>query len=165
MENSTLYIIIALFIVLGSSIGGILIYISSGSDGSGSEEGSFTNTCDERDNSDKCPNTLQSNNKRYKVKLEEDGILKLYKDNNRIWQSNNPANKGKAPYRSVMQKDGNYVIYDADNKAMWASNTMGRGQGPYKLIMQEDGNLVLYKENAREQTAGYATWSTNTHER
>ena len=89
---------------------------------------------------------LTSPNGYYKLILQEDGNLVLYRKGKALWSS---GTNGKDARKLVMQSDGNLVLY-GNNGPIWASNTSGN-RGAF-LMLQNDGNLVIYK----------AVWSTGT---
>ncbi len=89
---------------------------------------------------------LTSSNGHYKLILQEDGNLVLYRKGKALWSS---GTNGKNARKLVMQSDGNLVLY-GNNGPIWASNTSGN-RGAF-LMLQNDGNLVIYK----------AIWSTGT---
>jgi len=95
---------------------------------------------------------LTSNDKRFKLIMQTDGNLVLYKNNNvAIWHT---VTFGK-PYinRLVMQGDGNAVLYDKNDKYYWNSHTNNYHNG--YLVLQNDGNLVIYQN-------GIARWNSGT---
>lgn len=96
---------------------------------------------------------LLSGDGRFKLVMQGDGNMVIYKQGRPIWASNTMG-VDCAPYKLAMQSDGNYVIY-GKNRPIWASNTNGKGIGPYILVMQNDGNLVVYDQNS-------PIWATNT---
>lgn len=98
---------------------------------------------------------LHSQNGHYKLLVQEDGNLVLYKhEKHAIWASNTNG-KGHKPHRLVNQNDGNLVLYDHHDKAHWASNT-NRDNGNQRLVVQNDGNLVLYEGDK-------PLWASNTN--
>ena len=97
-----------------------------------------------------CREELTSFNNKYRLIMQTDGNLVLYKNNTLVWNTGTNG-KDTAPYKLVMQGDGNLVIY-GKTKAVWSTGTSGKGTGPYKLVMQGDGNLVIYDKN------GSAIW-------
>jgi len=84
---------------------------------------------------------LVSNNGTYRLAMQTDGNLVLYKKGvaTALWAT---GTDGKAGARAVMQSDGNLVVYQG-SKAVWATGT--NGQAGARLVVQDDGNLVLYK--------------------
>lgn len=87
--------------------------------------------------------SLVSDNRKYKLVLQEDGNLVLYQGlNEPIWTSNT-ANKPVK--RCIMQDDGNLVLYDDAFNVYWATNTVNK-KGCY-LILLDDANLVIYEAN------------------
>lgn len=85
----------------------------------------------------------------YRVVLQGDGNLVLYKKGDPRWASHTV---GSGANRLVLQGDGNLVLY-RNGKPVWASHTVGSGAN--RLVMQGDGNLVLYND-------GRPKWATHT---
>jgi len=99
--------------------------------------------------------SISSPNKHYKLLMQADGNLVLYKhDTQAIWATNTDG-KGSAPYRVLNQSDGNFVVYDHHDKALWASNTNGKSTNQF-VALQDDGNLVMYSGST-------ALWASNTN--
>ena len=93
---------------------------------------------------------LQSNNKMFKVVLEDSGILTIYKLNynpytaEKLWESENLLNcykKNNFFYLS-MQKDGNLVIY-SNHTVFWETSTHGHGRPKQFLEISNDGKLRI----------------------
>lgn len=97
--------------------------------------------------------SLISANGRYRLDLQEDGNLVLYRQTGgaTLWSS---GTAGMTVSRAVMQDDGNLVIYGYGTP-LWASNTAGR-PGSF-LILQNDGNLVIYQPTS-------PVWASGTFE-
>lgn len=97
------------------------------------------------------PSELVSTNGRYRLVLQADGNLVLYRksDGKSLWAS---GTNGTAVRQAIMQSDGNFVIYGF-NGALWASHTHGRS-GCF-LVVQDDGNIVIYQPSTPQ-------WATNT---
>lgn len=93
-----------------------------------------------------------SNNGSYKLVMQQDGNLVLYKGNTPLWASNTD---GVAVDFCIMQDDGNLVLYGFASNAVWASNT--NGQPGSFLVVQDDGNVVIYRPN-------FPVWATNTNQ-
>lgn len=100
--------------------------------------------------------SIVSKDGRYKLVLQEDGNVVLYKGKTAVWST---KTQGKAVTKLTMQTDGNLVLYGFANKAVWSSKSVKGTAHTYKLFIQNDGNLVIY--NSR----GKATWSSKTHEK
>lgn len=102
-------------------------------------------------------NSLYSENKRYRLSLQNDGNLVLYRGDGVTsvsrWAT---GTNGKAVEKAVFQNDGNLVLYGYNGRPIWASNSNGKG-GHY-LFMQNDGNLVIYS------TINKPIWASNTNE-
>ena len=93
-----------------------------------------------------------SKNGRYRLVMQGDGNLVLYRGNAPLWAS---GTNGIAVDYCIMQADGNLVLYGFANNAVWASNT--HGQPGSFLIVQNDGNVVIYRPN-------FPVWATNTNQ-
>jgi hypothetical protein len=89
-------------------------------------------------------NYLVSENKKFKLILQEDGNLVIYDElKNAIWASNTDG-VGEGPYNLYLQGDGNLVIYDKNKTPTWASNTVGLGNQPYNAIVNTNGDLEIH---------------------
>jgi hypothetical protein len=83
---------------------------------------------------------MQSADGRFRVVMQQDCNLVLYKGRHALWAS---GTNGKGQHcRAIMQTDGNLVVYTG-NRPLWASGTQGHG-GAF-VIAQNDGNLVVYQ--------------------
>ncbi|MDT8716167.1 C40 family peptidase [Clostridium sp. 19966] len=104
-------------------------------------------------------------NNSFYLKLDNNGDLRLFENNNMIWNSNggkiqsigNSLKSGQTiwttqylmseneKYRLIIQDDGNLVIYDNNNKPIWAAYSFGSSDfTDNRLSLQSDGNLVVY---------------------
>jgi hypothetical protein len=94
---------------------------------------------------------LESASRKYRLVMQSDGNLVLYKTyrnmQRALWDS---GTVGRNVVDCVMQSDGNLVVYGPSGQPHWASKTVG---SPSKLIVQDDGNLVIYRMN------GQAAWN------
>jgi len=95
--------------------------------------------------------SMYSNNGIYRLIMQDDGNLVLYKSSQALWAS---GTYGRAVRNCIMQSDGNLVLYGYNGVAVWASNTYNKGDGTSRLVVQNDGNLVMYKHGA--------VWASNT---
>ena len=100
--------------------------------------------------------SLLSDNGEYKLLMQEDCNLVLYKGSTALWDSDT-VRTSQACFL-IIQSDGNLVIYlgaspEEQGEAIWNSATQG-ATAVYFLNLQNDGNLVIYEGTAR--------WSTNT---
>ncbi len=94
---------------------------------------------------------LISPNKKYKLKMQNDGNLVLYSGSMAIWNSYTWAK----PVKFVaMQVDGNLVLYDENKRPYWDTATWRKGIS--RMVVQDDGNLVIYSKT------NIPTWYTNT---
>jgi hypothetical protein len=80
---------------------------------------------------------LRSANRQYRLVMQGDGNLVLYKGAAALWSSKTKGSDA----RVVMQGDGNLVVYHG-GAAKWSSRTGGHHGA--RLIVQNDGNLVIY---------------------
>jgi hypothetical protein len=88
---------------------------------------------------------LQSNNKNYSLRFQNDGNIVLSdKDNKLVWAS---MKFSSSPSILILQGDGNLVAYDTKKNPFWSSGTAGKGLTPYSLLLKDDGNLILYDRN------------------
>lgn len=88
---------------------------------------------------------ITSPNKQYRLVLQGDGNLVLYKGSNALWASNTVLpNIAKV----VMQGDGNLVIYTGDGQPAWDCYR-SLGHSGARLNLQDDGNLVIYDSTNR----------------
>ena len=107
--------------------------------------------------------SLYSPNGNYKLILQDDGNLVLYKvmyrkkriRPNALWNS---GTVGRAVKQAVMQKDGNFVLYDYEGRPLWNSKTSHVKNIDGTLEVQNDGNLVIYRPNRTP------IWDTKTNE-
>lgn len=81
---------------------------------------------------------LRSSNGRYKLVMQSDGNLVVYKGSSNIWSSHTWV-KGSAV---TMRTDGDLVVAKGSHR-YWNSHTAGHS-GAY-LYLQNDGNAVVYK--------------------
>jgi NlpC/P60 family len=81
---------------------------------------------------------IYSSNRRYRLVMQGDGNLVVYKGGRALWSSRTQHHGGAS---AVMQGDGNLVVYWR-GKALWSSGTNGHDGAI--LNMQDDGNLVIY---------------------
>jgi len=99
---------------------------------------------------------LRSLNGRFILKMQEDGNVVLYDNDNGmpLWATN--TNGSNANYLE-MQGDGNLVLYTVDG-AIWSSQTASdQVTKNYTLLLQDDGNLVIYRDEI-------PIWATDTNQ-
>lgn len=87
--------------------------------------------------------SLVSHNRRFRLALQFDGNLVLYKSGRARWATHTGD---PLVTQMVMQTDGNFVVL-GDGGPIWATNTAGN-PGAF-LIVQNDGNVVLYATDGR----------------
>ena len=106
---------------------------------------------------------LESPNKRFRLDMQSDGNLVLYKEpeHRPIWHTDTV---GKGGFRANLQRDGNFVVYTESSVPIWNSHTQDRIGNNY-LMLQDDGNLVIYAYafSAITPKHEFAQWSTGTH--
>ena len=83
----------------------------------------------------------------YRLVMQGDGNLVVYKGHKAIWST---GTNGHGGAEAVMQGDGNLVVY-WHGHAIWTSHTDHHGGA--NLHMQNDGNLVIYWH-------GHALWAS-----
>ena len=108
---------------------------------------------------------LQSSSKRFRLNMQSDGNLVLYKEPEHlpIWHTNTV---GRGGFRANLQHDGNFVVYTERSVPIWNSRTQDIRDN--FLILQNDGNLVIYatdEEGLMNTNRKYAQWSSGTHGR
>jgi len=84
----------------------------------------------------KYPEYLTSVNRTYRVYMQADGNLVLYKGKTALW-STKTQSKGAF---ATMQTDGNLVVYSAAKKPLWSSKTTRKGA---VLVAQNTGDLQI----------------------
>lgn len=104
-----------------------------------------TDRCIQTGDATKCPNELVSENGQYKMTMQRDGNLVVYKQGTAVWNSNT-GNKPDEAHSLIIQSDGHIIIFNP-RKLIWGTNVYNKGTKPYTLIMQNDGNLVEYDTN------------------
>jgi hypothetical protein len=84
--------------------------------------------------------TVFSQNGRYRLVMQTDGNLVLYRNDNLVRFATY-----RYGYYSIMQGDGNFVEYTASNQPVWATYTT-YSPGAYAVV-QDDGNFVIYSSS------------------
>jgi len=95
---------------------------------------------------------LKSPNGKYTLKMQTDGNLVLYCNDNALWSSD--TSDETVAGGLMFQTDGNLVLYSPDHTALWDSDSYDKGVT--SMVLQDDGNFVLYTDN-RE-----AIWDSGT---
>ncbi len=90
--------------------------------------------------------SLYSPDGRFRLTMQKDGNLVIYRPDGRSLWASNTAKTGRANYLAL-QDDGNLVLYTRDRMPLRATGPVG--QGSRDLNMQDDGNLVLYASGGR----------------
>ena len=96
--------------------------------------------------------SIASADGRFRLVLQSDGNLVLYRSGQPLWASNTAGHP--EVFDAVMQGDGNLVIYNQCGRAMWASNTAGH-PGAW-FVVQNDGNAVIYDPTS------HPLWASNS---
>ncbi len=87
---------------------------------------------------------LVSDNDTYKLIMQNDGNLVLYKFNEPVWSTNTIGAESSPPYRVCLHEDGNLVVYgtiEGKETPRWQTNTGGKGVK--SLIVHDDGTIIL----------------------
>ncbi|MGO9197536.1 MAG: peptidoglycan-binding protein [Acidimicrobiales bacterium] len=84
--------------------------------------------------------SLLSQNGDYRLIMQRDGNLVLYKQNSPTWSSRTEGHPGAL---ADLQRDGNFVIY-LGHKPLWETATYNGGGATNDLVVQDDGNVVIY---------------------
>jgi hypothetical protein len=92
---------------------------------------------------------FQSPDRQYRLVMQTDGNLVLYKGGTALWASNTHTANSEVE----MQTDGNLVIYAPGHIAVWATGTFNQYSA---LLGQNDGNFVVYAPGNKP------VWATNT---
>lgn len=95
---------------------------------------------------------LQSDDGRFRIIMQQDCNLVLYKSQYHLWASGTDRRGNNC--LASMQTDGNLVVYTASHSPVWASHTNGH-PGAFATI-QNDGNLVVYQGTR-------VLWASNTN--
>ena len=106
---------------------------------------------------------LQSSNKRFRLDMQSDGNLVLYKEpeHRPIWHTDTV---GKGGFRANLQHDGNFVVYTESSVPIWNSRTQDIRTN--YLMLQDDGNLVIYAKDhfgRMNPLPEWSQWSTGTY--
>jgi hypothetical protein len=97
-------------------------------------------------------NYLMSTNGIFKLFVQQDGNLVLYKNGKAKWST---GTRGTM-CRLVLQLDGNLVL-TCNEGVKWSTSTSKYlFQGPFRFNVQTDGNLALYTAK------GAVIWTSNT---
>lgn len=99
-------------------------------------------------------NSLTSSRGFYRLTMQQDCNLVLYKAplHDVVWASN--TNLAGTGCYAKMQVDGNLVIYDSAGSVKWASNTNGT-PAKFELVVQNDARLAIYNVST-----GQRIWSS-----
>ena len=101
--------------------------------------------------------SLRSTNKQYKLVMQGDGNLALYREpSTYLWGTG--ATTGR---RAVMQGDGNLCMYTAASGGAnaWCNYSNG-AEGAYYLMLRDSGTLEIYKGTPANSGASTLVWTT-----
>ncbi len=99
---------------------------------------------------------LRSTNKQYKLVMQGDGNLALYREpSTYLWGTG--ATNGR---RAVIQGDGNLCLYTAPvgGAGAWCNSSNG-AVGDYYLILRDSGNLEIYRGTPSNAGASVLVWT------
>ena len=83
---------------------------------------------------------LRSSNKAYRLEMQKDGNLALYREpSTYIWGTGATAGR-----RAVMQSDGNLCLANAGGANVWCNYSNGT-VGDYFMVMRDTGALEIYR--------------------
>jgi hypothetical protein len=93
--------------------------------------------------SDTGDNVRFSPNQQYKLVMQGDGNLVIYRvsDGNYVWAT---QTIGSGANKAAMQSDGQFCLYNEPGELKWSTYTRDAGS---VLRLQDDGNLVVYNPN------------------
>lgn len=96
---------------------------------------------------------LDSPNGCFKLLMQEDGNLVLYKksDQSAIWSTNTYLTCSQ---NACYQSDGNFIVSNCEKKATWAAGSFAGGN---YIELQDDGNIVNYAKDPLR-----AIWASNS---
>ena len=98
---------------------------------------------------------LLSTNKAYKLVMQGDGNLALYRDQSTyVWGTGATAGR-----RAVMQSDGNLCMYAPNNAGAWCNSSNG-AEGAYYLMLRDSGVLEIYRGTPANAGASVLVWTT-----
>jgi cell wall-associated NlpC family hydrolase len=80
----------------------------------------------------------------YRMIMQSDGNLVIYKGSTPTWSSNTPGNPGA---QAAMQSDGNLVVYALPWRPVWASGTPGNTAAV--LGLDNTGTATIYARGGR----------------
>ena len=98
---------------------------------------------------------LRSTNKAYKLVMQGDGNLALYREpSTYIWGTGATAGR-----RAVIQGDGNLCLYTAAGAGAWCNYSNG-AVGEYYLMLRDSGNIEIYRGTPTNSGASALVWTT-----
>jgi hypothetical protein len=101
-----------------------------------------------------------SRNGRYRLLMQKDGNLVLYKlrhrkpvRNGAVWSTQSSGHPGAS---AVMQTDANFVVYSATKQALYATGTVvpSRLAGSPKLVVNNDGTVTVSRGGTKVWSSG-----------
>ncbi len=97
---------------------------------------------------------LTSTNKTYKLVMQGDGNLALYRASSYIWGTGATAGR-----RAVMQGDGNLCMVSAAGGGVWCNYSNGV-VADYYLMLRDSGDLEVYRGRPETPGASVLVWTT-----
>ena len=103
---------------------------------------------------------MQSANGRYKLIMQADGNLVLYRGNRALWSSRTSGRGNTATYEVT----GELRVKNSAGKVLWRSRAAVPATTNAVLALQDDGNLVAYRVS-NDASRYTPIWSTGTAQR
>ena len=98
---------------------------------------------------------LRSTNKQYKLAMQSDGNLALYREpSTYLWGTGATAGR-----RAVMQSDGNLCMYGSTGAGAWCNSSNG-AEGAHYLMLRDSGVLEVYRGAPANSGASVLVWTT-----
>jgi len=98
---------------------------------------------------------LRSTNKAYKLVMQGDGNLALYREpSTYIWGTGATAGR-----RAVIQGDGNLCMYAPTGGGAWCNFSNG-ASGDYYLILRDSGDLEIFRGQPSAAASSVLVWTT-----
>eukprot|EP00775_Hariotina_reticulata_P005870 gene5870-6111_t len=88
------------------------------------------------------PSCKNSRNKRFKLCVQNDGRMVLYRGTASIWASSGSGRSG-TPVTLSMQLDGDLVLTNRSKRKLWRSNTATPRSGSRSLVILDNGSLAI----------------------
>merc|ERR1719231_1101955 len=98
--------------------------------------------------------SLVSSNGSYRMTMQGDGNLVLYRGSHPLWAS---GTDGCGPgCHAVLHHDNLFAVYNSRHQCIWDSQLCNSADGSHYVVMQNDGNFVQYDSSNRP------IWCTRT---